>query len=511
MAEYLRYILENLEPVRVADSALSQSGQTSAVRYIPGSTIRGLIVSAFAKKIDFEKIKPLLFSHPMAYLNAYLHVEGQALIPSPKGFYENKQIAEGEKEIQNAVIDGEIPEGWKRASLGSYCSLTENRIQYSNVKTTSDMKILINPGKHQKRNVFRLEMLAPGQQFEGYIRLSGTESVDNEIQNLLAEGKIIRIGNARTSGLGKCKVVCAETVDKPRTEGEPFQAVGECYMMLLSDTVMRNEEGEYCGLHLPELENRMGVTDLKIVYAATSTRAIYGYNRTWESKRPSITAYEAGSVFHFTYSGTFDEEHMQKLCDEGIGIRRNEGMGRIRFLNEYEKINRKILRKTAAETVQKKEIEIIVMTAEEKETLLVAAKSYLRDRIQTAMEKYVLDHELNKARVKNSQLGQIESRLLRYRYNPENAKQDLEGFFAHAEEKEEKQKVQKDRASIAVISAQVQKILNAPLKTTLDQEWEIPDRIMGIPVEELLSKKEEEQYKLDLLIQMIRFDRKKEG
>ena len=60
------------------------------LRYIPGTTIRGYIVNQLVRENDFEKIKKDLFSNYVRYLNAYISMENQELIPSPKGFYEKK-------------------------------------------------------------------------------------------------------------------------------------------------------------------------------------------------------------------------------------------------------------------------------------------------------------------------------------------------------------------------------------------------------------------------------------
>ena len=117
MAEYLRYVIRNIEPVRIADDSTSQSGQTNTLRYIPGTTIRGLIINALAGNEEFEQIKQKLFSEKMAYLNAYPMAGERELFPSPKGFYEDKSDAEGKKEIENVVVNGEFTEGSKRAGL----------------------------------------------------------------------------------------------------------------------------------------------------------------------------------------------------------------------------------------------------------------------------------------------------------------------------------------------------------------------------------------------------------
>ena len=516
MSDYLRYIIKNLEPVRVADLETSQSGQTGAVRYLPGSAIRGVVVNALATEEDFSQIKHLLFQAPTAFLNAYPTMQGQSLVPSPKGFYEDKVMVEGPKEIQNVVLRGDFSDGMKRASLGNFCYWTDECIYYYSVKISSELKVMVNPGKGQKRNVFRQETLAPGQVFEGYVRLTGQESVDHRICQIFTTGDIVKIGNARSTGLGACRVVSSERVIHRQRIGEAFKAEKECYLMLLSDTQMRDKNGEYCGLDLHELERLMGVTNLQILFASTSVNTVFGYNRTWGGKLPTVPAYTAGSVFHLVFDGTISAEKMRSLCEEGIGVRRNEGMGEICFLKDYEKIH---LKQSGVILPQEGMTNSRMSLSErEKKTLETAAKGYYRQRLEKAIEEYVLTHPLKKNGVKNSQLGQIEARLVEFRYDPTQASSALKGYFGHAADKEKKQKVQKERALLTSLEEQVMGILMRPIEETVFEgktAFRVPGQVMGIPVNDLFAvnsrnaEEENARYRIKLLVRMIRFDRKR--
>ena len=92
MRRYLRYVLMNVEPIRIPDDSTSQSGQTMTLKFIPGTTIRGLVVNALSRGKEFDEIRQALFSSDVRYLNACVSVEGKELFPSPKGFYEDKGI-----------------------------------------------------------------------------------------------------------------------------------------------------------------------------------------------------------------------------------------------------------------------------------------------------------------------------------------------------------------------------------------------------------------------------------
>ena len=160
--KYIRYIVKNDEPLRIADDSTSQNGQTVTLRYIPGTTIRGYIVNQLVYTLgeQFDKYKRDLISGQIVYMNAYLYENNRELLPSPKGFYEDKTVVTGKKEIQNVVINGEFDDGNKRAGLGKFCYFKDQCIYYYNVETGSDMKILINKRKQDdKQNVFRNEYI----------------------------------------------------------------------------------------------------------------------------------------------------------------------------------------------------------------------------------------------------------------------------------------------------------------------------------------------------------------
>ena len=509
--KYLRYIIKNEEPIRIADAATSQSGQTDSIRYITGSTIQGYIVSSLSGRKDFEEIKKALFSAEMVYTNAYPTTGARPLFPSPKGFYEDKTIVKGEKEIQNVVVNGDFSDGMKRASLGSYAYIEDGCVHYYNLKMRSAMKIIVNPGNGQEKSIFRNEMITAGQYFEGYIRL-GSDSVNHLITELMGEGQRIRLGNARTSGMGGCRVIKTEVVEDLSSLFRGFCAESSCYMMLLSDTTMRNDTGEICGLDLESLEKIFGVEKLRVAYAATSVREVHGYNRTWRTHLPVTKMYEAGSIFHFTYEGTLRPDRMEKIFDEGVGVRRTEGFGRVTFLKDYEQVNRKFP-EVYAYTEEEADANARRLSVEEQSVLKIAAKNYYRNQLKREFIKYIINNPLKREGFSNSKIGAIEAVILRNRYDYSSARKGLKDFFDHEGEKERGIRIQKERASIAPLEKQIEGILDDPLIETLisskGEDTALSKReIMGMQIKDFYTDKDEETDKLQLLIRMIRYDRK---
>lgn len=503
MAKYLRYVLKNIEPIRIADDATSQNGQTNTLRYIPGSTIRGFIISKLASKGKLEQYKSILFSEQICFLNAYLTTKEHQLIPSLKGFYEDKTVVAGEKEITNLFTanNSEI-EGKKRAALGRYCYLEKGCIHYFNVDVESDLKININSG--EKQNVFRTEKMSAGQYFEGYIRLSETE-LDNEVKEILNTNRVIKIGNDRSTGLGKCKMFISEEYSTIPYCTESYETKNSCYMVLLSDTTMRNQDGEYCGLDEKKLEQLLGINQLTIDKASTSVKVVKGYNRTWKTKLPSVVMYEAGSVFRLSYDGVITKESMEKIENSGIGIRKNEGYGRVIFLKDFDSLKSKLAHDYTYSEKEAIEIKFNNLSKDEKETIVTAAKGYYQIKLEEELQKYIVNTKADFGNISKSKLGVIESILTMNQYKVDEVKNTLEKFFKHELSKENNQKTQKDKASIKAIQKEVNSIMECDINKKIFGD---KSEIMGIPISKVGTKEETDKFKVKLLIEWIRFSRK---
>lgn len=537
MAQYLRYELINQEPIRIVDDDVSQLGQSVALRYIPGSTMRGAIVNALIiqKREEWEKNKAFILKN-IFFLNAYPVNGEQELIPSLKGFYEDKADTDREKKVENILTGGSDIKGLKRAYLGSFCCIKDSEsglgkcMEFYSVQMGSELKIKMNLEKNEKRNVFRSESIAPGQHFVGYIRFD--EKVDAGLQELvqkyLEESRTITLGNAKSAGLGKCEVRSVKETDRiPYQEyGEDRDLEGEAYLAFLSHGAMRDHEtGEYCGVALTTLENMLGVSELGIESCSTSTRVAGGYNRVWGGRVPSVPMYEMGSVFRLSFKGTISGKKVKELEEKGIGVRKAEGYGRILFLKDYESIQYK--RKGTLQLCR--EEENCEARDDDRKVIRCAARGYLNHLIDQKIAQYILEHQLDRNRVSNSQLGIVEAIAFEYRYNPAAGIQKLKEHFEHAKEKENSIKIQKEATSVfyfeqalfgekGIFKTDIKDILGLPeevmgIKTDelliVEQEYtDVPGGTEGTRKEELLEA-ERNRLGLELLSQLIRYEYKK--
>ena len=493
---YLRYVIKNVEPLRIADDSTSKDGQSVTLRYIPGTSIRGVVINSIVKNhpSEFEKMKKILFSDKVKFLNAYLFENNKELIPSPKGFYEDKKTAKEYKEVENVVVKGDLTPGNKRAGLGRYCYFEGENIFCYDVETGSDMKIKIKDDS----NIFRSEYIAVGHKFVGYISIDD-ESVKDTIEEVFKND--ITIGNAKSQAMGRCIVEENNFIDDSNIPYSNYavdkSVEKECYMMILSNTAMRNDLGEYVGIDLEKLKNLMNVSNLKIERCSTSVVNVKGYNRVWGTKIPSVNMYEIGSVFKLTFDGEFSIENAKSIMNAGLGIRKNEGFGRVLFLKDYEnlKYKREGSKKTEKSFDDKK-------YSDDSATIKIAAKNYYRLLLKKAMEESIANKEWP-LKIPSSQIGNVRAQLVANRYNPTEGVKILKDYFHHVDEKDENKKIHDGKSGRKEFSEEIFKILNKPISETL--EFKCKSKVMSIQVNELMTDEEELKLKFDYIIELMKY------
>lgn len=495
---YLKYKIENTSPIRIADDSAAQKGQTETMHYIAGSAVRGFIIHQLGDA-ELGENKKKLFEE-VRFLNAYPCTDDEELIPSLKGFYEDKKEIDTKKPLQTVLKDGQDIEGLKRARIGEFCSISEKTIRYYSVKTGSDLKIRMDQDQ-----MFRLEYIETGHTFAGAIA-SEDQKMLERFKSILS-GEVF-LGNARSMGLGRCKVISAEISEtRPYNNyAETGEINREGYLMLLSPLTMRGEYGEYSGINTEKLAELLGIQNLRISFCATSTISVQGYNRTWGGRTPSVMMYDKGSLFHLSFDGTISAEKMEAVMDKGIGVRCAEGFGRVIFLRNFEAIDAK-----------EKGSEICVPKQEgsgertDKEVLRIAAKAYYKELLRKAMDRYIVENPLKKGELSSSKLRNLEPILAMNRFQFKVAVRLLEEFFGHDEEKERKQRVHQELRSMRTIRDHVMAVLDGNLEELLSLSTKRKDTVMSIEKKGLLTDNEIGELKIEFLLKEIRYDGRKGG
>lgn len=512
MSRYLKIDLKNLDPLRIADDRTSQHGQTDTLRYIPGSALRGYVMSELAKRAaDFETWKPAFFNGKIRFLNAYLTVDGKEMIPSLKGFYEDKTPCVNEKDIENVLVKEDVTSGYKRASLGSYCYVDGIRINYTGIELSEDINInngrTVENGRADNRNIYRSQYICKGQDFTGYIMLADDldPKLVSEIRDLFR--KEVRIGNRRSGGYGTCQSSCTEKNGMLPYASVRTQKSGKTfYMILLSHLTMRSGIGEPVGLNLEELAERLGCGKLELVRCATSTAQVYGYNRIWKGTIPSANMYEAGSVFRLQADKVIPEENFRKVEQEGLGIRTAEGFGQVAFMADFGELTKK--HPTERKTAGTEKTETPSFAKEHiRDDVCVTARGLLQHRIERGIERYIVEHTNELKGITGSQLGQVASMCISWQYEPETANEKLEKYKTHSEEKGASKKREDGKKTPVQLYKYLTNMLGSDLYDLLGIS-KAP--IMKIPIDKLLSDDEKTRYKLQLMERQIRYANREE-
>lgn len=519
---YLYYKITNTEPLKIANINTSQQGQFDTVRYIPGSTLQGAVIGKIAKafsKEEFEERKKDLLGK-LRFYNAYPLIEEQdgrirALFPSPKGFYEEKASEETERGSQLAnVFDTKELEGKKRAKLKDFCYLDRDRICYTDIKRKESMNIQVDR-PDRKKNVFHSQMLKEGQNFYCCIAAEeGGEECLEQIKETI--GTELWLGSDKSSGLGHCTVKeCGEIpYGLPEIDSD---VTGQIFLLLLSNTVMRNEQGELCGLDEKELGKLLGVERLRIEECSTSTIRVSGVNRTWGRRTPEVTMYEAGSMFQLSFDGILKADAIVKACVNGIGIRKHTGCGRIAFLTDIScyRYKKEIERKETTVGTKREPDEY------DREVLKIAAKGLYLRKLERLEEGYLVNVRSDRSEIAGNQYGTILSMCETLKYSPQKAEKKFDEYFTHLKEKEKRQAKQKKAVSKDKLVQYVEKILKRPYEEMLADalpiqskgielsgQYDILNRteLCGIGKQELFTQEEEMKRKLRLLEKRIRYD-----
>lgn len=329
-ATCLRYRLRTLLPVMIPNLSKSYGNSSETRGYLPGSVIRGMVLSQLAQQQPewFEENRRVLLSDETRFLNAE-PVGAPGALPAIMGFYGDKT---GDEVI--SVLNADVM-GKKRIGLGTNCSLEGDTVRFWSSRTSSAMRLNQRTEAKEEKALFQVRYLEQNQEFEGYIILP-------EASFAGAIGEVLRgrvwIGADRYQGYGECEVTNLESVVQPdwiqqygyRKQSEVGTTL---YLLLMAPTAMYNAWGENCGLDLDWLKEQLGVEKLEIQVCSTAMACFGGYNRTWKCRTKWERMYDRGSIFKITCEKETPRlEALQKIQNEGLGMRRAEGYGQVLFL-----------------------------------------------------------------------------------------------------------------------------------------------------------------------------------
>lgn len=400
--------------------------------YIPGSALRGALIGRYCahklqdKDLDLadDTIQRLFFDHRTRYLNAYPVVADTVIpraLPLPRSLKRKKnQILEAgepmtvyDLSVERPILDPDE----QLTDLGTHAyGMLDRRRRI--VPATVSKHINIHNQRDRPRGrgvegngaVFRYEAIAPGQRFQGIV-LCDHDPDATEVQELLQSGNLW-MGGSRSAGYGETRiddVALLDAWEETGTQPNQRSLEAEIRLMLLSDLVNRNANGQYdASLPVAEIGPLLGMNEPQVIIERSfkTTTLQSGFNRTWGLPIPQTPVLAAGSVFVLKCEQAPTPEDIAVLEAHGLGDRRAEGYGRIAI--EWPP-------RTAETTLRHIDDDVIAVADESEEPVLSEssaqlARSMARRMLEQQLEQALItlvDHNRISGIIANTQLSRL--------------------------------------------------------------------------------------------------------
>lgn len=259
----------------------------------------------------------------------------------------------------------------KLETLGGFISLVKGAPRSKHAPDpTVEMHIRIDPdsGRVRTGDLYGYVTLAPGQYFFGEITCTDA-NIWNALQTMadLQPGGAVNelhLGKAAQRGYGKVSAVF-QPINEPLFSLQPLKerldSTEHITMLLLSDAIVVDPWGRFWRgfdaawlkreLQLPDgAEVSIDCNQNGEVLAFSAVRSVDSFNATLGLPRARDIAIVAGSSVRLSFKGIQLNELLQcleKVEARGIGLRRNEGFGRVAFnhpvYNQLQTINSPML------------------------------------------------------------------------------------------------------------------------------------------------------------------------
>lgn len=389
----LQVLLRTDEPLLIARRA-EAGNQFESLESIPGSVLRGALAWRLARRAgnqlddhssdEYRNFAGLFFQDAVRF-SALTPVElksddrnfGYPTIPAPRDFLTcelhpgNAGKHDNGHGVWSHIQDIDPPDECpkcaqpddaadrkaakvKLESVNGFVSLLPGGRTKFKPKQTAEMHIRIEPksGRVRTGDLYGYVSLEPGQYFVGEITCTN-ESVWQTLQqmaDLQPAGQVseLQLGKAGQRGYGKTSIVFQSATESPwhgSSLKDRLKEPERVTLLLLSDAIVTDSWGRFwrgfdAGWLKRELKLPAGATVVIDRNSAgeersfSAVRPVDAFNAKLGLPRSRDVAMVAGSSVRLSFSGIELGELLKKLEtaeEQGIGLRRDEGFGRVAF------------------------------------------------------------------------------------------------------------------------------------------------------------------------------------
>lgn len=347
----LEYSLTLKTPVSIVTATLGNVSES--LDFIPGTYLLPHFTKVLGKQLGKEFFTAVAYGD-FQVSPATIDINQERGLPVPKVLGLKKVGGSFEKPntVFNTFHDekpnNEQIKNLREGYIGNFCFSLKGNGKLPTYKKTPKTLLMHNviEDKVQRPTeevggVFSREAIAAETTLRGEIRLKKllAEKLDEKWHEKLSGN--VRLGTSRKDdyGLAKLKIL---SEPKEIDSQFPFN-LDELTVYLLSDVLLRNSNLRQTNL-VEDLAKAIcqklneGIRDesqkgcLRATKSLIQTRRIESWHEGWGFPRPTLIAMAAGSCVMFQVTnGSLSLEVLKKLEAEGIGERRGEGYGQVRF------------------------------------------------------------------------------------------------------------------------------------------------------------------------------------
>jgi len=287
---------------------------------------------------EYQEFFHMFLSGDLMFLNGYPVKNGTMLQPVPLSI----QYKKGHNED---AMDLMFADKKERKHNGGFCRLYHKDETLCFEKHSVDKQYQMHhertnqkAGRSADGEIYNYESITPRQLFCSAV--IGKDTDVQIFQQKIGVGvKRIRLGRSKTTQYGGATIAFSSIKafeEIATTKDEKEISKKTLSLTFLSDVIILNDVGETevkKDILEKTLQKELGDNELRIEKSFMRAKTVESYVSVWKARRPSQAAFEKGSCFQVSFGKTTDKikEKIKELEFKGLGLRRNEGYGRVVF------------------------------------------------------------------------------------------------------------------------------------------------------------------------------------
>ena len=320
--------------IYLEDAVICQSvaGNTKVTMdYIDGGKILGLIAGKLREEgislSDFYTLGKEEETNEFICSNAYIGENNKRYTEAPGCYYSIKNES-------SEYINKLYPESKKEKDKNWQLNMMKHCYVYEENDKLKQKYVNVGESYHHRRpadksighaiegNFYQMESISKGQEFYGFIL--GSSKQIKKVYELL-EG-IQHIGYSKNTEYGK---VYIQITGLEKEEKQAFDKSKELVVKLEAPVIVYNEKAFYSTDSkdlVAEIMTEFKIDESKLECVDKYLKYVRlgGYNVTWQHRKPTIDAFDKGTVLHFVFKEPVELPKADKVF---LGERVTEGFG----------------------------------------------------------------------------------------------------------------------------------------------------------------------------------------